>query len=45
MNVIQTKSGSLRRVSPGARRVSTVVMMLIAPATDPTPRTRMEMIQ
>ena len=36
-NVIQTKSGSRRMVRPGARRVITVAMMLMAPATDPMP--------
>ena len=38
-NVIHTKSGSRAIVIPGARSVRTVAIMLMAVATEPTPRT------
>ena len=38
-NVIQRRAATAGCVSPGARRVRTVAMMLIAAATDPMPRT------
>ena len=44
-NVIHTKSGRRRMVSPGARRVTTVAMRLMAPLTDPMPSTSSETIQ
>ena len=43
--LIHTNSGTRRSVMPGARMHSTVVMMLIAVATEPMPSTKREIAQ